>query len=84
MKFISFLFYYLVQQSAVFADPDTVDLAKEHCESWFVSQGEQIENIIFKYIASGGQSDIYKCESLRFFSPRFGKGVQKALFQRKL
>ena len=80
MKFISFLFYCLVQQSVVFADPETVDLAKEHCENWFVSQGEEIENILFKYIASGGQSDIYKCESVRYFGPRVGRRVQKALF----
>lgn len=52
-----------MQQSAVRA-VETLERAKQHCEDWFVSQGEEIENIFFKHVASGGQSDVYKCESL--------------------
>ena len=74
MNYFSFLFYCLVQISAVFADPETADLAKGHCENWFVSQGEEIENIFFEYVASGGQSDIYKCESFRYHSQKLYRG----------
>ena len=59
-----------MQQSAVQA-VETLERAKKHCEDWFVYQGEQLENIFFKHIASGGQSDVYKCESLRFCLSKF-------------
>ena len=67
MNYFSLLVYCLVQQSAVRA-VETLERAKKHCEDWFVYQGEQLENIFFKHVASGGQSDVYKCESLRFLS----------------
>ena len=59
-----------MQQSAVRADesPDTLETAKQHCEHWFVNQGEQLENIFFDYVASGASGDVYRCESLRFLS----------------
>ena len=59
-----------MQQSAVRA-VETLERAKQHCEDWFVNQGEQLENIFFKHVASGGQSDVYKCESLRYFNEYF-------------
>ena len=70
MKYFSFFISCLVQQSAVRA-VETLERAKHHCEDWFVHQGEQLENIFFKHVASGGQSDVYKCESLRYWHEYF-------------
>jgi len=46
MKYFSFFISCLVQQSAVRADesPETLETAKQHCEDWFVNQGEELEN----------------------------------------
>ena len=70
MKYFSFFISCLVQQSAVRADesPETLETAKQHCEDWFVNQGEELENIFFDYVASGASGDVYRCESLRFVS----------------
>ena len=76
MKYFSFFISCIVQRSAVRADesPETLETAKQHCEDWFVNQGEQFENIFFDYIASGASGasgDVYRCESLRFLSMKF-------------
>ena len=68
MKYFSVFITILVQQSAVRA-VETEARAEHHCQDWFIYQGEQIENIFFKHVASGGQSDVYKCESLRLKYP---------------
>ena len=63
MNYFSVFIALLLQQSA--AQLETEESARHYCEDWFVHQGEEIENVFFKHIASGGQSDVYKCESLR-------------------
>ena len=70
MKYFSFFISCIVQRSAVRADesPETLETAKQHCEDWFVNQGEQLENIFIDYVASGASGDVYRCESLRFLS----------------
>ena len=70
MKYFSCFISCLVQQSAVRADesPETLETARQHCEDWFVNQGEELENIFFDYVASGASGDVYRCESLRFVS----------------
>ena len=69
MQYFSVFISCLVQQSTARADeiPETLETAKQHCEDWFVNQGEQLDNIFFDYIASGASGDVYRCESLRFF-----------------
>ena len=70
MKNFWFFISCLVQQSAILADeiPETLETAKQHCEDWFVNQGEQLENIFIDYVASGASGDVYRCESVRFLS----------------
>ena len=65
MNYFSIFIIVLLQQLAAAANVETEERAQHHCQDWFTYQGEQIENIFFKHIASGGQSDVYKCESLR-------------------
>ena len=35
--------------------------AKEHCENFYFHLGATIDEVFFSYLASGGQSDVYKC-----------------------
>ena len=65
MKNLSLFIATFIQQTTVRA-VDTEETAKYHCEEFYVAQGETVESIFFEYVASGGQSDVYKCESLRF------------------
>ena len=64
MKNLSLFIAYFIEQATVGA-VETEETAKQHCEEFYVEQGENLDNIFFEYVASGGQSDVYKCESLR-------------------
>ena len=66
MKNPSLFIAYFIQQATVGA-VETEETAKQHCEEFYVEQGENVESIFFEYVASGGQSDVYKCESLRYY-----------------
>lgn len=63
MKTLSLFIAYFIQQALVEA-AETEDTAKQHCEEYFVDQGENIDKINFNYLTSGTQTDVYKCESL--------------------
>ena len=66
MKNPSLFIAYFIQQATVDA-VETQETAKQHCGEFYVEQGENVESIFFEYVASGGQSDVYKCESLRYY-----------------
>ena len=65
MRNISLFIANFIQQVTVGA-VETEETAKQHCEEFYVEQGENLDSIFFEYIAAGGQSDVYKCESLRY------------------
>jgi len=44
-----------------FDNVETEARAKEHCENFYFHLGATIDEVFFSYLASGGQSDVYKC-----------------------
>ena len=65
MKNLSLFIANFFQQVTVGA-VETEETALQHCEEFYSEQGENLDSILFEYVASGGQSDVYKCESLRY------------------